>query len=372
MIVFRECGSWTHSPPPQFKTVRKSVAIGFGGTLVLLIATAAIASRRADSGAKLASSLADPSSAPPTATPARRDSVARKPPRPATPGVEVVINIPSGRLELFDGGSLVKSYPVSVGSARYPTPRGEFKLSRVVWNPWWHPPESEWARNRKPTPPGNSNPMGRAKLHLDDLIYIHGTTAEGRLGAPASHGCIRMSNADVIDLAQRVHRYSKPDITDARIEELSTFSREERETTLPRYISVRVTYQVASIRGDSLRVFPDVYSRHSGQFSAMVRQELTRAGYDTTQLTTAAMTRLRSSAARGGGRFALADLATLQPLPPVVAAPAVLGAETVREVPPTPSAAPRDTIVIGEPAASEPARDPEPDPAPPAAPPSRR
>lgn len=350
--------------------MRKSVAIGFGGTLVLLIATAAIASRRADSGARLASSLADSSSAPSAATPARRDSVVRKPPRPATPGVEVVINIPSGRLELLDGGAVVKSYPVSVGSARYPTPRGTFKLSRVVWNPWWHPPESEWARDRKPTPPGLSNPMGRAKLHLDDLIYIHGTTSEGRLGAPASHGCIRMSNADVIDLAQRVHRYSKPDITDARIEELSTFSKQERETTLPRYITVRITYQVAAVRGDSLRVFPDVYSRNAGQFSAKVREELARVGYDTTQLTSASMTRLRGSAARGGGRFALADLASLQPLPPVVAAPAVIGTETVREVPSAPSAAPRDTIVIAEPAASEPPSDPDPAPAP--TPPSRR
>ena len=31
-------------------------------------------------------------------------------------------------------------------------------------------------------------------------IYIHGTTEEGRLGSPASHGCIRMKNKDVIDL----------------------------------------------------------------------------------------------------------------------------------------------------------------------------
>ncbi len=32
------------------------------------------------------------------------------------------------------------------------------------------------------------------------FIYIHGTSEEGRLGTPASHGCIRMKNKDVIDL----------------------------------------------------------------------------------------------------------------------------------------------------------------------------
>lgn len=36
-------------------------------------------------------------------------------------------------------------------------------------------------------------------------IYIHGTDEEGRLGAPASHGCIRMRNQDVADLYERVH-----------------------------------------------------------------------------------------------------------------------------------------------------------------------
>ena len=35
-------------------------------------------------------------------------------------------------------------------------------------------------------------------------IYIHGTDEEGRLGQPASHGCIRMGNQDVIDLFTQV------------------------------------------------------------------------------------------------------------------------------------------------------------------------
>ncbi len=38
----------------------------------------------------------------------------------------------------------------------------------------------------------------------DRYIYIHGTHAESKLGTPASHGCVRMSNADVIDLFSQV------------------------------------------------------------------------------------------------------------------------------------------------------------------------
>jgi lipoprotein-anchoring transpeptidase ErfK/SrfK len=36
------------------------------------------------------------------------------------------------------------------------------------------------------------------------FIYIHGTPDEGLIGTPASHGCIRMKNADVLELFDRV------------------------------------------------------------------------------------------------------------------------------------------------------------------------
>ena len=41
----------------------------------------------------------------------------------------------------------------------------------------------------------------------DRYIYIHGTNQEQLLGTPASHGCIRMSNADVIELFDFVKRH---------------------------------------------------------------------------------------------------------------------------------------------------------------------
>ena len=36
-------------------------------------------------------------------------------------------------------------------------------------------------------------------------IYIHGTNEEGRIGRPVSHGCVRMRNADIIELYRQVH-----------------------------------------------------------------------------------------------------------------------------------------------------------------------
>jgi lipoprotein-anchoring transpeptidase ErfK/SrfK len=257
------------------------------------------------------------------------DTVPAKPKRQIVDGVEVVVNIPSGRLELVVGDSVVKSYPVSVGSARYATPVGGYLLATVIWNPWWNPPPgSGWARNRKPEPPGPRNPMGRVKLHMDELIYIHGTTSEGRLGAPASHGCIRMSNTDVVDLAKRLHFIAAPNADSAELERLARPGRNERRTVMARSIRMRVTYEVARLRGNRLHVYPNVYGRDIALVAA-VKRELARAGMDTAQVPALAWARLRQGAARGGASFALADIPYLVPEPPRPAAetgPALLGA----------------------------------------------
>jgi lipoprotein-anchoring transpeptidase ErfK/SrfK len=339
----------------------RSRARTLGAFFVLTAAVAAVVFARVNaSGEATASSLVpEPEPGASAADGAKADSaVPAKPRRQIVPDVEVVVNIPSGRLELMQGDSVVQSYPVSVGSARYPTPTGDFLLATVIWNPWWTPPPgSEWARNRERTPPGPGNPMGRVKLHMDELIYIHGTNSEGRLGAPASHGCIRMSNADVVDLAKRLTRIADPGVEDARLDRLAAPGKNERHTVMTRSIRMRVTYDVARLRGERLHVYPDVYGK-AGSYGAHIRRELARGGVDTTQVPAVAMQRLRASGgARGGASFALADVPYLQPLPPQEpreTGPRVLGTSVASDAPPP---APADTIVI--PAAA-------PEPAPPA------
>lgn len=46
-------------------------------------------------------------------------------------------------------------------------------------------------------------------------IYIHGTADEASLGTPASHGCIRMANADIVELFDLVPAYTEVDIVEA-------------------------------------------------------------------------------------------------------------------------------------------------------------
>ena len=67
-------------------------------------------------------------------------------------------------------------------------PKRDWILTRILWLSGREP-----GRNRL----GNVDTMQR-------YIYIHGTPDEVRLGVPGSHGCIRMSNRDVVELFERV------------------------------------------------------------------------------------------------------------------------------------------------------------------------
>ena len=72
--------------------------------------------------------------------------------------------------------------------------------------------QREWARGREYTPPGPNNPMGRVKLFFMPLYFIHGTPERESIGTPASHGCVRMKNADIIELFDLVPCYTDVEI----------------------------------------------------------------------------------------------------------------------------------------------------------------
>ncbi len=224
--------------------------------------------------------------------------------------VRMVLNIPAGRLDLFRGAEHVKSYPVSVGTASHRTPSGSFQLRHAIWNPDWTPPKSEWARNRKHTPPGPGNPMGRVKLHLADDVYIHGTPGhnERLLGTPASHGCIRMSNRDVMELARTLHAHASPGVTERRLDGIAAAPSRTEWVALSKRVPLEVVYQVVEVRGGELVVHPDVYGRVRN-LEPEIRTALLRAGYHPSALDGEAMDRVEAGSRRGErAALALAEL----------------------------------------------------------------
>jgi murein L,D-transpeptidase YcbB/YkuD len=204
-------------------------------------------------------------------------------PAAAQAPMEIVVNIPAGRLDVMQGGERIRSYPVSVGTAAHSTPTGEASIRRMVWNPTWTPPpDAAWARNEQPRGPGWSNPMGRVKMHLFGDYYVHGTPAsnERHLGRPASHGCIRMRNEDAMELAQLVLQADGSGISPAAVQALVRNPRATRELALAGRVHVRIDYRLAEVGEDSVTLNPDVYGRAAGRYVARVQEELSESGAD--------------------------------------------------------------------------------------------
>lgn len=123
------------------------------------------------------------------------------------PGTIVVRSSERKLYLVTDYGSAVR-YPVAVGRIGKQWSGTAFVAGKYV-NPAWSPPD-EIKRDKPGLPrviPGGSksNPMGTRALVLDRGQYaIHGTNNPKSIGTFASYGCVRMFNADIQDLYDRV------------------------------------------------------------------------------------------------------------------------------------------------------------------------
>ena len=119
----------------------------------------------------------------------------------------IVIRTSERRLYFITGRDQAIAYPVAVGKPGKLW-HGETSIRSKHVRPSWSPPEDVWRDNPKlpaVIPPGPSNPMGeRAMVLARDQYAIHGTNRPDSIGRYASYGCIRMYNADIIDLFDRV------------------------------------------------------------------------------------------------------------------------------------------------------------------------
>lgn len=146
----------------------------------------------------------------------------------------VVVRISEQRLYLLEAGEVAHSYPVStsrygIGNRQdsYRTPLGVHRIADKIGD--GVPPGTIFKRRKSKgeiaeilrgdvagqhdfvtsrilwltgLEPGVNRGPG-IDSH-DRFIYIHGTHAEGRIGQPASYGCVRMTNRDVIELYGRL------------------------------------------------------------------------------------------------------------------------------------------------------------------------
>lgn len=143
----------------------------------------------------------------------------------------LLVDVAAQRLSLLEDGRVARSYGVSTAAAgidgregSFGTPPGVHRIARKIGA---EEPRGAWFESREPKgqvwTPGDRRDedlilsriltldgcedgvnRGPGCDSLQRFIYVHGTNHEDRIGEPVSHGCIRLSNTDVIDLFDRV------------------------------------------------------------------------------------------------------------------------------------------------------------------------
>jgi len=138
--------------------------------------------------------------------------VAPTPQPTTTPETSILLRLNERRLYVVENDvkQPPQGYPVAIGQPKWPTPTGRFQVNEMVENPDFlafdfNDPKKP---NRGRVQPGPNNPLGLRWIGFTYAhgwqVGFHGTAKTSVLGQAVSHGCVRMSNADVVEVYQRV------------------------------------------------------------------------------------------------------------------------------------------------------------------------
>ena len=149
-----------------------------------------------------------------------------------SPETRIRISVEKQRLTLKAGRKRLAEYPVStsrfgLGSEKgsYKTPTGKFRIAEKIGDGM---PLGTVFKSRRPVRATKKRlaeedlvmtrilwldglETGNANSH-ERYIYIHGTNHEDKIGTPASIGCIRMRNADLLELFEQVNEGTSVEI----------------------------------------------------------------------------------------------------------------------------------------------------------------
>jgi lipoprotein-anchoring transpeptidase ErfK/SrfK len=133
----------------------------------------------------------------------------------------ITVDKPSRAVDAYDAaGKLLAFYPASIGSTEKPAPSGRLTVVHVTHNPdYTYNPDYAFkgVKAKKPfrIAPGPNNPVGSVWIALTGEGYgIHGTPEPDLVGKTQSHGCVRLTNWDVEDLASMVAKNTPVDFVE--------------------------------------------------------------------------------------------------------------------------------------------------------------
>ena len=182
----------------------------------------------------------------------------------------IVVNVPAFRMDLFKGGSLVKTYKVGIGYPEFPLPLGLRKAQTVIFNPPWTPPDSPWVAKMKNATPGEriepgskDNPLGPIKIPIGLPSLIHGGKSPAKIGKFASHGCVGLTTPQIKDFAVLLLDAAGNQVSQSDIEQYLTDKTKTKSVKLDQVIPVELRYETIVLEDGKLHIYKDVYAQHT-------------------------------------------------------------------------------------------------------------
>lgn len=108
----------------------------------------------------------------------------------------IIVNKDSLKVALYVNGKLNISYRCAIGKASSPTPSGKFSIQNKIINPYYAPKRIAGGSPK--------NPLGTRWIGLSGHYGIHGTNVPNQIGMNVSSGCVRLDNANVQTLFNKV------------------------------------------------------------------------------------------------------------------------------------------------------------------------
>ena len=222
----------------------------------------------------------------------------------------IVVNAPAYRMDVFDGGRLIKSYKIGIGYPQFPLPTGLRKARVIIFNPTWTPPDEPWVAKMRnisageKVPAGSKlNPLGPIKIPIGGPSLIHGGKSLAKLGTFASHGCVGLTTPQIQDFAKMLAQLGGTHLTDAELADYARDKTQTKQIKLERPTPVELRYETIVVEDGKLHIYRDVYDQETNT-EENLRAVLEANGSRLDDLTEAERTQVFDALAKMSGKSA--------------------------------------------------------------------
>ena len=173
----------------------------------------------------------------------------------------MVVNIPAYRMDVFQDGSLVKSYKIGIGYPEFPLPTGLRKAQSIIFNPTWTPPDEPWVAKMKNVAVGERS--GRQQVnpwvHKDSIVpiaYSGGNRRPSGDWLRRTAGRMRRRRSRIFTGLRKRRNRNSLSYDHSHFKETKT-----QVVKLDKAVPVELRYETIVVEDGKLHIYRDVYDQ---------------------------------------------------------------------------------------------------------------